>query len=343
MLSVYSEKHFLRDAKTELYGGELVPPFECPVRAEDVLARIREVSLGDVVAPTEFGLDPVLRIHEPHFVTFLETCWNDWQAAGFKGEAIATAWPSRRVWQQRIPDHIDGKIGYYAIAAETSISEGTWEAARAAADVALTAGKAVADGADGAFALCRPPGHHAAMDTFGGYCFLNNAAIAAQAFIDQGAGRVAILDVDFHHGNGTQAIFYGRSDVMFLSLHGDPREAFPYFLGYAEETGEADGEDFTTNYPLAPGTAYEGWGEALEDACQKIAEYAPDALVVSLGVDTFKDDPISFFKLESEDYKTYGSRLAKLGLPTLFVMEGGYAVAEIGINAVNVLTGFEDR
>jgi len=342
MLTVYSEKHQLRDAKTELCGGELVPPFECPVRAENILERIHEVGLGNVVGPRDFGLDPVLRVHDDAFVKFLETCWVDWQAEGFKGEAIATCWPSRRLWRDQVPDNIDGKIGYYAMAAETSISEGTWEAARAAADVALTAQAEVAGGARAAFALCRPPGHHAASDVFGGYCFLNNAAIAAQAYVDQGAGRVAVLDVDFHHGNGTQAIFYDRSDVMFLSLHGDPREAFPFYLGYGDEVGAATGEDYNANYPLMPGADYGQWGTALDDACKRIADYGPDALVVSLGVDTYKDDPISFFKLESDDYRVYGERLARLNLPTLFVMEGGYAIEQVGVNTVNVLEGFEN-
>jgi acetoin utilization deacetylase AcuC-like enzyme len=251
-------------------------------------------------------------------------------------------WPARGM-QLRIPDHIDGKLGYYALSAETAISNGTWEAARASVDVALTAQAALRDGACEAFALCRPPGHHAAADMFGGYCFINNAAVAAQAFLDQGASRVALLDVDFHHGNGSQAIFYDRDDVMFLSLHGDPREAFPHFLGYADETGQGAGEGFNHNYPMMPGTSYATWGEALADACRKIGQYAPDALVISLGVDTFEHDPISFFKLTSDDFKRYGATIASLNLPTLFVMEGGYAVKEIGINAVNVLEGYENR
>jgi len=341
MLTIYSEKHRLRDARTELFGGELVTPFEAPIRAECVISRVKEMQLGEVVGPEKFGLDPVFRVHDAGFVDFLQNCWREWVADGNKGEAIPTIWPSRRLWQLRIPEHVDGKLGYYAMAGETSINAGTWEAARAAADVALTAQRAVADGARAAFALCRPPGHHAASDMFGGYCFLNNAAIAAQAFLDSGASRVAVLDVDFHHGNGTQQIFYDRADVLFLSIHGDPRHAFPHFLGYADETGRGDGESFTCNYPLPPGSGYERWSEALETACGRIARYAPDALVVSLGVDTFKDDPISFFTLESNDFERYGARLARLGLPTLFAMEGGYAVAEIGVNAVNVLLGFD--
>jgi acetoin utilization deacetylase AcuC-like enzyme len=207
--------------------------------------------------------------------------------------------------------------------------------------VAQTAQRLVAGGARAAFALCRPPGHHAASDMYGGYCFLNNAAIAAQMFRDQGAGRVAVLDVDFHHGNGTQDIFYGRDDVLFCSLHGQPEDAFPHFLGYADETGSGGGEGFTVNYPMPPGTPFAIWGAALDDAIARIASYGPDALVVSLGVDTYKEDPISFFKLDSPDFLTMGDRIAKLGLPTLFVMEGGYAIDEIGLNTVNVLEGFE--
>ncbi|MDJ0777347.1 MAG: histone deacetylase family protein [Gammaproteobacteria bacterium] len=340
MLTVYSDKHALRDARTELYGGELVPPFECPVRAEHILGRVREVGLGEVIAPREFSLEPVTRIHDPGFIHFLEHCWQEWVAAGFKGEAIAANWPARGM-QQRAPHHIEGKIGYYALAAETSITDGTWQAARASVDVALTAQSAVADSSSSAFALCRPPGHHAAGDMFGGYCFINNAAVATQAFLDQGAARVALLDVDFHHGNGSQAIFYDRDDVLFLSLHGDPAEAFPHFLGYADETGHGAGQGYNHNYPMGPGTAFDTWGAALDDACAKIRGYAPDALVVSLGVDTFENDPISFFKLTSDDFRRYGASIASLGLPTLFIMEGGYAVEEIGVNAVNVLQGFE--
>ncbi len=343
MLTVYSEKHALRDARTELYGGQLVPPFECPVRAEHVLARVREVGLGEILAPVEFDIDAITRVHDSGFIRFLETCWQEWRAAGFDGEAIPTVWPSRGMQQQRIPAHIEGKLGHYALAAETSISAGTWEAARASANVALTAQAALRDGAREAFALCRPPGHHAAGDMYGGYCFINNAAVAAQAFLDQGAARVALLDVDFHHGNGSQAIFYDRDDVMFLSLHGDPSDAFPHFLGYADETGAGRGDGFNHNYPMGPGTDFATWGAALADACARIAAYAPDALVISLGVDTFENDPISFFKLKSDDFRSYGHSIAALGLPTLFIMEGGYAVEEIGLNAVNVLEGYEGR
>ena len=342
MLTVYSPDHLLRDAKTELYGGELVPPFECPARVEYVMDRINEVGLGEIIQPDDFSIAAISRIHDPSFIEFLQNCWSEWQAEGFNGEAIPSVFPARGM-QQRLPENIDGKLGYFAMATETSISEGTWSAARSSANVALTAQSKIKNGTDSAFALCRPPGHHAASDLYGGYCFINNAAVSAQAFLDQGAKRVAILDVDFHHGNGTQSIFYDRSDVLFLSLHGHPSDAFPHFLGYQDEFGATHGEGFNHNYPLRPNTAFDVWSEALNDACNKIAAYAPDALVISLGVDTFEGDPISFFKLTSDDFKRYGSTIAKLNLPTLFVMEGGYAVEEIGINTVNVLTGFEGR
>ncbi|WP_372612222.1 histone deacetylase family protein [Aquicoccus sp.] len=339
MKTVFSETHALRDAKTELYGGELVYPFERPSRMTYIHDRLRAVDPGPILPPDDHGLDPVLRIHDTGFVDFLQTAWAEWQAEGYTGEAIATCWPARRMVLRR-PDHIDGKLGYYALATETSLTEGTWPAAYGSAQVALTAAELIRAGERSAFALCRPPGHHAAVDMYGGYCFLNNAAIAAQRFLDNGAARVAILDVDFHHGNGTQDIFYDRSDVLFLSLHGEPENAFPHFLGYADETGNGAGEGFNVNYPMPPGTPFSEWRKSLDAALDRIAQYAPDHLIVSLGVDTFETDPISFFKLESPDFTTYGGDIARLKLPTLFVMEGGYDIDEIGINTVNVIEGF---
>jgi acetoin utilization deacetylase AcuC-like enzyme len=340
MITVFSAEHLLRNAKTELHGGRLVAPHERPERAQMVLERVRSAGLGEVVAPQRFGLDPVLRVHDSEFVDFLGAAWNDWVAAGNNGEAIPDCWPARRMFQRR-PNGIAGKLGYYAMAGETSISAGTWEAARAAADVALTAAKLISGGARSAFALCRPPGHHAARDLYGGYCFLNNAAIAAEYLRDQGAARVAVLDVDFHHGNGTQDIFYERADVLYVSLHGDPADAFPYFSGYADETGSGAGAGFNLNLPLPPGTPFAPWREALLTALRRIRTFGTNALVVSLGVDTFAEDPISFFKLQSGDFSTYGGLIGACGLPTLFVFEGGYAVAQVGVNTVNVLTGFE--
>lgn len=340
--TVFSERHALRNAESELFGGELVPPFECPRRVEMIKARIEAIGLGPLEPMTEHGLEPVLAVHDSAFVAFLETACERWQAAGFKGEAIASSWPARRMAMRR-PEHIDGALGYFAISGETAITKGTFEAARAAVDVALTGVDLLLAGERAVFALTRPPGHHAAFDMFGGYCFLNNAAIAAQALRLAGAGRVAILDVDFHHGNGTQDIFAARSDVYFASIHGRPEEAFPYFSGYADEIGKGPGEGATLNLPLPPGTEWADWAKALDQAGRGIERFGAETLVVSLGVDTFAKDPISFFKLTSDDFSRMGEAIAGLALPTLFVMEGGYALEEVGVNTVNVLTGFEGK
>lgn len=339
METIYTEAHKLRDAQTELFGGQLVAPHERSSRIEYILSRVREMSLGPVSGPQDFGMNPIHAIHDREFVSFLQTAWAEWQTTGYKGEAIPTCWPARRM-AQKIPDFIEGKLGYYALSAETSLSEGTWEAAYASAQVALTGADRIQNGARAAFSLCRPPGHHAALDMYGGFCFLNNAAIAAQSLLDSGAGRVAILDVDFHHGNGTQDIFYTRDDVLFISLHGDPMDTFPHFLGHADERGAGAGEGFNINYPMPSETPFSVWREALAEGCRKIGAFGPDALIVSLGVDTFENDPISFFKLKSDDFTTYGTDIGALGLPTHFVMEGGYDVEEIGVNTVNVLQGF---
>ncbi len=226
--------------------------------------------------------------------------------------------------------------------ADTTISAGTWEAAQASANVALTAASKLNDGYTSSFALCRPPGHHAGVDIFGGYCFLNNAALAAQYLRDQGQSRVAILDIDFHHGNGTQQIFYQRDDVFVASLHGDPDVAFPYFLGYKNEQGQDKGCGYNQNYPLPKGCQYPQWKTALLDALKSIRQYKPESLIISLGVDTYENDPISFFKLASKDFIDIGIELKKMNLPTMFCMEGGYAVDQIGVNVVNVLEGFEN-
>ncbi len=340
MRVIYSEDHKLRDAKTELHGGQLVKPFEGPFRAEWILAAVKEAGYDDVVAPAAYGMETAAKVHDPAFLAFLATAWDRWVAEGYQGEAIPTAIPYRRS-RQRVPNNIDGALGYYANALETSITEGTYAAAVSSMNVALTGADWVNSGNRFAFSLCRPPGHHAGIDLYGGYCFINNAAVAAQRFLDNGAKKVAILDVDFHHGNGTQDIFYERGDVYFASLHGDPVDAFPYFLGYADETGAGAGEGANRNYPMPAGTPWDVWAAALDDSLARIKAFGAEAIVVSLGVDTFEKDPISFFKLSSPDYIRMGEKIAASGLPVLVVMEGGYGVPEIGLNVANVLRGLE--
>lgn len=342
MKTFFSEDHRLHFPQAELSGGEFVTPYERPSRVEYVLARLKERRLGEIVAPPPMDFEPVRRLLDPGFLDFLATAYDDWKAAGMGGEVIAAGMPTRRQRHDRIPRNIDGKVEYYCHASETAITGGTWRAAQSSMASAQAAQREVAGRARAAFALCRPPGHHATSDQYGGYCFLNNAAVAADMFVAQGARRVAVLDIDFHHGNGTQDIFYRRGDVLFASVHGDPMDSYPYFAGYADETGEGAGEGANINVPLPPGTAYDRWSAALDDLCARIRAFGAEALVVSLGVDAYKDDPISFFKLDSPDFTDAGRRIARLGLPTVFLMEGGYAIEQVGVNTVNVLEGFED-
>lgn len=342
MLTYFSEDHRFQDGKAELIDGKLMPCFEMPRRAEMVLARVKDVQLGEVRAPASFGRAPLARIHTDPFLNFLEGAWDAWTAEGRSHDALPLIWQVRG-FRPIEPDVIDGKLSYFSLDAGTPITAGTWRAVSASANVALSGAADLLQGERAVFSLCRPPGHHASQDLYGGYCFLNNAALAAQALLDGGKEKVAILDVDYHHGNGTQTIFYDRDDVFFTSLHGHPRQEFPYFLGYAEETGAGAGEGYNANYPLEWGSDFTAWSAALDDALARIAAYGPDALVISLGVDTFKEDPISQFRLESPDYLTIGGRIAALDLPSLFVFEGGYAVEAVGVNAVNVLLGFEGR
>ena len=341
MLIVRSEEHRKHFPKGELHRGELVRPFECPERVDYVNAALDAGGMTEVV-PVEPVEDELLtQVHDAGYVDFLRTAWTDWSNLGNTSDMIPGCFPARRM-NGHVPDHVDGKLGWYAFAAETAIVAGTWEAAHGAAALARTAQRSVSAGADSAFALCRPPGHHASADYFGGYCFLNNAAIAAQGFRNDGADRVAVLDIDFHHGNGTQDIFYERDDVFFASLHGDPAQEFPYFLGYSDEEGAGRGVGYNANYPMAPGTTFDVWCEALNSALDRISSFGAEALVVSLGVDTFESDPISSFRLASADFTTCGRRIGQLGLPTVYVMEGVYAVEEIGTNTVNVLVGHSE-
>ncbi len=339
---IYDEGHRRHAGRVELGVGELVPCFEKPERAEFVLAALRGAGVGEIAAPDRHGLAPLSRVHSEPYLDFLRTAWSEWKALAGDVDALPLTSPVRH-FSDRVPDSIIGRLGYYSFDTSAPIMEGTWEAATGAVDCSLTALAKIRAGARGAFALVRPPGHHAARDLCGGYCYLNNAAIAAQHFVDETGSRIAILDVDYHHGNGTQSIFYDRGDVLFTSLHGDPHQEFPFYLGHADERGIAAGEGANRNFPMPWGTSAATWFDALEEACREIERFGPELLVVSLGVDTFKEDPISQFLLASDDYSRLGERIARLGHPTLFVLEGGYAVEEIGINVANVLGAFDAR
>ncbi|WP_417688048.1 histone deacetylase family protein [Roseibium sp.] len=340
MKTVFSTIQLTHAPTHEISDGQLKPAVEIPSRAQIVLDTIRERRLGEVIGPEDFGARPLRRVHSPEYLAFMESFWERWTAAGRSSEAFPFVWPVRSLRSDPIPDHIDGLLGRYSMDAGTPLGQHTFEAAKASANTALTAAKLVQGGERSAFGLCRPPGHHAGIDFYGGYCFLNNAAIAAQWLRDYGAARVAILDVDYHHGNGTQAIFYDRSDILFLSIHADPKQEYPYFLGHADETGVNAGTGFTRNWPLPLGTSWEGYQQALNEACRWLLVYKPDYLVVSLGLDCFQDDPISGFTFTSDDFTALGQRLSYVDVPTVFLLEGGYAVDALGQNCVNVLQGF---
>ena len=346
MITFHNHQHTLHQGKLEMFRGELVPCFEVPARVEHVLAEIERRGLGPVRQPTSFDDSALHAIHTPRYLDFLAHAWDEWVAldpANAARDAQPSLWPVRSFRSDVLPANFTARMGLFSFDAGTPLMAGTWAAARSGADCALSAAQQVADGARAAFALTRPPGHHAGADFFGGYCFLNNAALAAQHLRDRGAARVAVLDIDYHHGNGTQAIFYARPDVLFTSIHGDPNTEYPFYLGYADERGEGAGLGCNQNLPLPRGTGFSVWRAALAQALQGIARFGADALVVSLGLDTFDGDPVAGFKLQSDDYLRVGADIAAAGLPTVFVFEGGYAVAEVGVNAVNVLAGFDNR
>lgn len=338
----FNELHHQHRGEREFYRGALVPCFEKPERADWVLQQLQSRQVGQVLPTTDHGDAPLHRVHTADYLDFLAHAWEEWTALGQSGDILPSVWPIRGFRHDRVPCNFTGRLGLHSFDSGTPMTAGTWAAARQGAQCALSAQAAVAAGARAAFSLSRPPGHHAGPDFFGGYCFLNNAAIAAQALRDKGAERVALLDVDFHHGNGTQSIFYERSDVLFLSIHGDPLTEYPFYLGHADETGAGPGRGFNQNYPLAAGSDNDTWFAALEAASQRIRAHRPDALVVSLGVDTFAGDPISKFQFRTTEYQRLGQALARLHLPTVFILEGGYAVAEIGENVAEVLIAFQD-
>ncbi len=341
MKSVHSPLHAGHAGQTELTAGRLLPGFELPERVEFVKAAVERVGLGPIVGPAPQTLDVARRVHRPDYVDFLSDAWDLWTAAGYDGPALPFVWPTRGLRDDLRPAKITALLGYYSFDAGSAFVAGTWGAIESSYASALTAADLVAAGERAAFSLARPPGHHAGHRAAGGYCYLNNAACAAQRLLDRGAKRVAVLDVDFHHGNGTQEIFWERGDVQVVNLHGDPSTEYPYFLGAADEIGAGEGEGFNLNLPMPAGTGFDVWSAALETGCRRIAEAGAEALVVSLGVDTYEGDPISHFRLKTSDYPVIGRRIAALGLPTVFVLEGGYAVAAIGDNVAGVLTGFE--
>jgi acetoin utilization deacetylase AcuC-like enzyme len=343
MIAFSAPEHALHAPAFEVFRGDRVPCLESPRRAEIVLREL--VARGhDVRPPTLDSRALLAQIHTQRYLEFLETAWSQWLAldpANATGQPFPSVWPVRTLRSDREPRNFTARLGLYSMDNGSPLVAGTWAAAKAGADAAASAAALISSGARAAFCATRPPGHHAGADFMGGYCFLNNAAVAAEGLLAAGSARVAVLDVDYHHGNGTQSIFYDRADVLFVSVHGDPLTEYPFYLGHVDETGAGAGVGFNLNLPLAAGTKTDAWFAALDVACSRIDRHRADALVVSLGLDTFAGDPISTFTLTTTDYLVLGKRLARLALPTVFILEGGYAAAELGANAANVLEAFE--
>jgi acetoin utilization deacetylase AcuC-like enzyme len=317
----------------ELHNGAFLPFAESPARADAILS-----ALGLTEAPADRGDAPLLRVHPADYLAFLKTAHTEWKDAGRPGDAAGYVWPIVR--RRPLPlERIDAKLGRFSYDASTPIAEGTWESAYWSVQSALAATEAVLGGERVAFALCRPPGHHCGADYAGGYCYLNATAVAAEAARAAGR-RVAILDVDYHHGNGTQDIFYARGDVLFVSIHADPATDYPFYWGHADETGDGDGAGATLNLPLPRGTRLADYERALETALARITAFGADFLLCSYGADTFAADPISFFEIETGDYAAIARRIAALRLPTTVLMEGGYALDALGANVASFLSGF---
>jgi acetoin utilization deacetylase AcuC-like enzyme len=343
---VYAAEHLGHDPDLASFYGTLQPVVEAPERAETIRRALEADPSFDVVGASEHGAGPITEVHDPGLIRFLDTIWEEWA-----GDPAAGAIPRiipEMFWHPAVTDgmgpppeqaSIYGRQAAYTFDASTPIVAGTALAARAAVDVALTAADAVAGGETTAYGLCRPPGHHAARGALGGFCYLNNAAIAAEYLAGRMDESIAILDVDYHHGNGTQQIFWERGDVLYASLHGDPARAYPYLTGYPEERGSGDGEGATINVPLEPRVDDTRYLDALAPVLERIAGFPGSICVVSLGFDTYRLDPICDLALTTEGYHRIGAAVAATGKQLVILQEGGYHVGDIGANARAWLRG----
>lgn len=343
----YSESHRQHDPPFEVMdGGQRTPYLENPARMDSILAALRETAWAEMVEPAEFGLDPILAVHTPDYIEFLASAWQQWLAAypeNQQAPADAVLLPATFALRRQVhkPSSLLGRAGYHIMDLSAVMISGTYLAALGSVNCALSAAQSIAKNdtqARTAFALCRPPGHHAGRDFAAGYCFMNNAAVAAQFL--SGTGKVAILDVDYHAGNGTQDIFYERADVLTISIHADPASEYPYYAGYPEETGAGPGTGFHRNITLPAGTDDSRYLIALDEAIHEVARFNPQYLLVSTGMDIYEHDSLGRFKITTDGIRAIGSRIAQLGLPTAIVMEGGYNNADLGHNVVAFLAPF---
>jgi len=339
MQAVYSERHREHYPEHFLKSGERLQNPEMPERAER-LAQFVEASGRELVAPDDYGQGPLADVHTPEYLAFLETIHERWrQLEEASAEVIPNVHPNGR--HGAYPASPVGQAGYHLADTACPVGAGTWEAARMSANSAVHAAELVLNEADCAYALCRPPGHHAFADMAGGFCYLNNTAIAAQRLLTQ-SDRVAILDVDLHHGNGTQGIFYRRPDVLTVSLHADPAAFYPFFWGYADERGAGEGLGYNYNLPLPLGTGDDAYLDTLDMALTRIERFAPDMLVVALGLDAYRGDPLAGMAISTDGFARIGETIGRYDLPCVLVQEGGYLTEALGRNLVSFLDGFED-
>ena len=353
MRVVYSPAHLAHDIVTETVLGAVIPANEVADRAERIRAALEADGGFTIEPPTEHGTDPIVAVHDPGLLRYLEEAWPAARAESLdRPNLTADTYPTFRMFEGMSPELLasrpepraaGGRAGWWGLDTANPIVAGTYGAARAAVDVALTTADLVVGGEAVAYGLCRPPGHHAARSMAGGYCFLNNAAIAAEAITTRTGEPVAILDVDYHHGNGTQQIFWRRADVLYVSLHADPDRQYPFFLGHADEVGEGEGTGANLNIPLPAGTGDDAYLAALDRGLDAIANSAGTTIVVSLGFDTYGHDPIGDFALTTAVYHECGRRTAALGRRLVILQEGGYHRPTLGANARAWLRGAEGR
>ncbi len=344
MKVVYTAAHLLHDPHVEFETSRTHSPWEHIGRAEAIRETLQADSRFDFVGPSEWGTAPIEAVHNPGLVKFMSEGWALYNAAqpGVR-EVVPDVFYRAALRDKMSPGHepqsILGRVGYWCFETTTPLTEGTYTAARGAVDTALTTTQLVLDGESSAYGLCRPPGHHATSDLYGGYCFFNNAAVAAHHIASTMGSKVTVLDVDYHHGNGTQQIFYDRDDVQYVSLHGDPARAYPYSVGFADETGSGRGLGYNINHPMPLRANDDLFVSALSTACEQIAAFGPAVLVVSLGLDTYITDPISDLAVTTPGMRRCGEIVRQLGLPTVVLQEGGYDVSALGANVHAWLTG----
>lgn len=339
MYIIYTDRHHGHATANLVINGQPIEYLETPARAEAILAAVRAAQLGPILPPTDHGLAPILAAHDADFVTYLQTAYAQ-SAAYFGAPRPVIAGRDDVTFDRapRCPEDFPGRRDYYTYDYEDPILELTWDAAYWAAQCALTAADVVRSGERAAYALCRPPGHHAMPDQYGGFCYLNNVAIAARYL--QADGPVAILDLDYHHGNGTQAIFYADPAALFCSLHADPDLVYPFNWGRADERGTGAGLGLNYNWPLPLHISEAAYLAVVDEALGVIADFTPRYLLVSLGLDAAEGDLIGKFHITAEGFNAIGRRIATLGLPSVIVQEGGYRLDTLGENAVAFLRAF---